>query len=87
MSDDQTDKPTTRAKRGKAETTRIAVALVLGGLLAVFALLNTNQVEVNWMLGTAETPLIIVIVVCLLLGFAAGYGLAHKGARARRRQK
>ncbi len=87
MSDAPNDKPTTRGKRSNAETTRIALALVLGGLLAVFAVLNTSQVEVNWIFGTAETPLIIVIVVCLLLGFAAGSGLAHKGARARRRQK
>ena len=91
MTDEQTGKPSTRkrsaARRSGAETTRIAVALVLGALLAVFAVLNTEQVKVDWILGSAQTPLIIVIVVCLALGFAAGYALARKGARARRRQQ
>lgn len=62
------------------------MALVLGALLAVFAVLNTGKVKVDWILGTAQTPLIIVIVVNLALGFAAGYLLALRGARARRRK-
>ena len=73
--------------RSNAEMTRIAVALVSGGLLAAFAVLNTDEVEVDWIIGTAQTPLIIVIVVSLGLGFGAGYLLARRGARARRRRQ
>lgn len=74
-------------QRGNAEKTRTAVALVLGALLAVFAVLNTGKVEVDWILGTAQTPLIIVIAVNLALGFAVGYLLARRGARTRQRKK
>ena len=90
MADQNLDKPRGGAPRGKrtgAEQTRIAVALVVGALLAVFAVLNTDKVEVNWILGTAQTPLILVIVFNLALGFAGGYLLARRGARARHRKK
>lgn len=76
-----------RPSRGNSEKTRTAVALVLGALLAVFAVLNTGRVDVNWILGTGQTPLIVVIAVNLALGFAAGYLLARRGARGRRRRK
>ena len=67
-----------------AETTRLAVALVAGGLISVFALLNTGKVEVNWIIGTVETPLIIVIVLSLAAGAALGYVLARRGAKRKR---
>ena len=87
MSDGGDDEAVTRRSgRSSAETTRLAVALVAGGLIAVFALLNTDQVEVNWILGTGQTPLILVIVVCLLIGALAGYVVARRGARAKRRR-
>jgi uncharacterized integral membrane protein len=70
--------------RSGAETTRLAVALVAGGLISVFALLNTGQVEVNWIIGTVETPLIIVIVVSLAVGGALGYAFARRGAKRKR---
>ena len=75
-----------RRKRSNAEQTRLALALVIGALLAVFAVLNTGKVEVNWILGTAQTPLILVIAVNLALGIAGGYLLARRGARTRRRK-
>jgi len=70
--------------RSGAETTRLAVALVAGALIAVFAVLNTDEVEVNWIIGTAKTPLIIVIVVSLAVGAALGYFLARRGAKRKR---
>jgi len=59
---------------------RTVAALVIGGLLAVFAVLNTGEVEVNWILGTWETPLIVVIALSIVIG--AGLGLLI--ARGRR---
>ena len=79
-----TPRPGAKPKRSGKEATRTAVALVLGGLLAVFAVLNTEEVTVDWIIGSWQTPLIIVIVVNLVLGFAAGYLVARKGARANR---
>ena len=90
MTDQNLDQHRDRAPgrpRSSADRTRTAAALMIGALLAVFAVLNTGKVDVNWILGTAQTPLIVVIVVNLALGFVAGYLLARRGARARRRQK
>jgi uncharacterized integral membrane protein len=42
--------------------------VVLAVLMTLFAVLNVKDVEVNWIFGKTETPLIIVIVVSLLVG-------------------
>lgn len=69
----------TRSRRESARTGGlIAVAVVT----TVFAVLNLKDVEVNWIFGTFETPLIIVIVVSLLVGVL----LCHF-AEARHRRK
>jgi len=41
---------------------------VLAVLMTLFAVLNLKQVEVNWIFGKSNTPLIIVIVASLLVG-------------------
>jgi uncharacterized integral membrane protein len=58
------------ARRDRARTVAV---FVLGGLAAIFAVLNFDDVEVNWLLGTWSTPLIIVIAISFLLGAALGY--------------
>jgi uncharacterized integral membrane protein len=45
------------------------LALVaLAVLMTLFAVLNVKEVEVNWIFGKSQAPLIIVIVVSLLVG-------------------
>jgi uncharacterized integral membrane protein len=73
-----------RGHRTRADQARLILAGVVGGLTVAFALLNLNRVEVNWILGTWETPLILVIAVSLLVGAAGGYAY---GRRARRSSK
>ena len=68
------------------ERARLAGGVGLGGLAIAFALLNTDEVGVNWILGTWETPLIVVIGVSFLLGGIAG-GLLSARYRRRRRRK
>jgi uncharacterized integral membrane protein len=58
---------------GSPRNTRLIAAAVLGGIVALFALLNTDEVDVNWVLGTASTPLIVVIALSFLVG--AGFGV------------
>ena len=49
------------------------IALVgLAGIGGVFAALNLDEVDVNWILGTWETPLIVVIALSMLVGAALG---------------
>jgi uncharacterized integral membrane protein len=61
---------------------RLVLAAALGGLAVAFALLNVEQVEVDWILGTWETPLIAVIVVSLLVGAVIGFTLARRRVRS-----
>ena len=43
-------------------------ALIFALLMALFAVVNVEAVQVNYMFGTAQLPLIIVIVGSTLLG-------------------
>ena len=64
-----------KKKRGgplAKENRRLVAGTILGALAAAFALLNLDKVEVNWILGSGRTPLIIVIAV----SFALGAGLS-----------
>jgi len=77
------------AGRSGPELARLLLAVAGGGLIAAFAVLNTGEVEVNWVFGSFRTPLIIVILVCLGVGLAVGLasGWRGKGAKQRRARK
>jgi uncharacterized integral membrane protein len=49
------------------------VIAVLVLLLGLFALLNTHEVNLDFIVGNADLSLIFVIVVSALIGFAVGY--------------
>ena len=63
---------TTKSSRSRKESSRLIAAAILGGLAVVFAVINRHEVKVNWLLGTWETPLIVVIGVSFLAGAAIG---------------
>lgn len=77
-SDEQ--RPPGRAAAAR-DNSRILAVAILGGLGTVFAVVNRDEVEVNWIFGSGQTPLILVIVVSLLLGFLLGTLLARRRAR------
>ena len=54
------------------EKRQIAV-IGLAGVGGVFAALNLDEVDVNWILGIWSTPLIVVIALSMLIG--AGLGI------------
>jgi uncharacterized integral membrane protein len=54
--------------RSRRETARAGGLVLLAVLTTLFAVLNVKEVEVNWIFGKTDTPLIIVIVVSLLVG-------------------
>ena len=64
------------------ENRRLLLGLLIGAVTAAFAVVNRDDVEVDWLVGTSQTPLIVVIALTFLLGALAGW-LA--GAFRRRR--
>lgn len=68
----------------RRERARLTVVLILGGLGLAFALVNLGNVKVDWIVGSAHSPLILVIAVSVLIG--AGIDRAAV-RRARKRSK
>jgi uncharacterized integral membrane protein len=62
--------------------------LILFGVLAVYAtlivLFNRNQVKVSFVFFSAEISLLVLILLCVGIGFAAGYLFDQLRARRRR---
>jgi len=73
---------TPESRRSRREQARAAALVVLSALVTLFAVLNVKDVEVNWIFGKLQTPLIVVIVVSLLVG-----GLLTHFAELRNRRK
>ena len=65
-------------ERSRRQQARLVVGLVLGGLGVAFAFLNLDEVSVNWIVGTWDTPLIVVIAVSVLVGAALGFVVARQ---------
>lgn len=62
--------------RSRRERARLAASFVLGALAVLFAVLNLDDVQVNWIIGKWDTPLIVVIALSLLVGAAIGWILS-----------
>jgi uncharacterized integral membrane protein len=72
--------PTTRSSRERA---RLAAAGILAAAVVAFAVMNLEEVSVDWGVGSAQTPLIVVIVLSFTLGALAGRLLAFRRRRRR----
>jgi uncharacterized integral membrane protein len=68
--------------RSRAATMRIVAAGLIGALLALFAVLNSQTVRVHLIVTTSHVPMVVVIVVCTGLG-AAGAWLVFRRRAAR----
>ena len=67
-----------------AATAHLVAGLILGGLGLAFALVNLRNVKVDWFVGSAHSPLILVIAVSVLIGVGIDRVAA---SRARKRSK
>lgn len=67
------------SKRGGADTPEQGRPwrLIVFGVLALYAILiilfNRKQVEVSFVFFSAEISLLVLIILCVVIGFAAGY--------------
>jgi len=52
--------------------------LVLVALGILFSVLNLDKVGVNWIIGTWQTPLIVVIAVSILVGASIGFSIGRR---------
>ena len=57
-------------------------ALLVGVVIIAFAIANNHDVKVDFLVTTANTPLVIVIVIALLLGFVLGNLVRRRTHRA-----
>ncbi|SFL79108.1 Uncharacterized integral membrane protein [Gracilibacillus orientalis] len=48
--------------------TYIILAVVFAVIIAIFAVINVDPVEVNYLFGTGHAPLILVILFSVLMG-------------------
>jgi len=69
--------------RSRGELARTSAFVVLAILITLFAILNLDEVKVNWIFGSGHAPLIIVIVISLLVGIVLAYS-AERLSRRRR---
>jgi uncharacterized integral membrane protein len=75
----QTPKP----QRTRREMARTGGWVALAVLITLFAVLNLEQVEVNWIIGSGKAPLIIVIVISLLVGIVLTHFAERRASRRR----
>ena len=70
-------------RRPTRERVRAVGPLLLAAIFIAFAVLNLNQVKVDWIVGSGHAPLIIVIVISVLVGIV----LTHFAERVGRRRR
>jgi uncharacterized integral membrane protein len=70
-------------RRSRREKARTGALVILAILATLFAVLNVEEVKVNWIFGSGRAPLIIVIVISLLVGIVLGH-FAERLTRRRR---
>jgi uncharacterized integral membrane protein len=69
-------------KKGRDLTSKTVAAVAVAILLIAFGLSNRDDVPIDWLVGTTDTPLIVVILVSAGLGALIG-GLAVKRSSRR----
>ena len=59
---------------------KMITAVLLAVLVALFAVVNSQTVTIHWIVTTSQTPLIVVIAGCGLVGFVVGWTFARRRA-------
>lgn len=70
-------------RRSRREQARTGALLLLAVLITLFAVLNLDEVKVDWIFGSGHAPLIIVIVVSLLVGVVFTHFAERRTAKRR----
>jgi len=70
-------------QRSRRERARTAALLLLAVLTTLFAVLNLDEVKVDWIVGSGKAPLIIVIAISLLVGIVLTHFAQRRAGRRR----
>jgi uncharacterized integral membrane protein len=70
------------AKESPVTAGRIVLA-VCAGLIVLFAVLNSQEVRMHWLVTTTTMPLFVGLLVFALLGLLVGYVLGRRGSDRR----
>lgn len=52
--------------------------LVLVGVVVLFAIVNSRSTKISWVVASSKAPLFVVIAICVVIGFAAGFLFAQR---------
>ncbi len=66
--------------RNRLQPHHIVIA-VCAVVLIVFAILNIDDVRVDFVVDTVDAPLVVVIAICALLGFVIGWFVGRRRHR------
>jgi uncharacterized integral membrane protein len=72
MPDDDVIRERQERRIRMGQTIRVVVALAAVSFLIVFALLNSQDVDIDYAFGEVTAPMIIVIVASAVTGFVLG---------------
>jgi uncharacterized integral membrane protein len=75
------DRPAQPQRRSTKELVRTGLAVALAIYFTLFAVLNLDDVQVDWVFGSGKAPLIIVIVISLLIGIVLTYFVERRSKR------
>jgi uncharacterized integral membrane protein len=67
--------------KGRDLASKTVAAVAVAILLIAFGLSNRNDVPIDWLVGTTDTPLIVVILVSAFLGAILGGLAVRRGSR------
>jgi uncharacterized integral membrane protein len=67
----------------KRDQARTVALVVLAVIITIFAVLNTGEVKVEWIVGSGRAPLIVVIVVSFLVGIVLTHFAERRAAKRR----
>jgi uncharacterized integral membrane protein len=71
------------SRRDRRELARTGAVVVLAVLITLFAVLNLDEVKVDWIFGSGRAPLIVVIVISLLVGILLTHFAERRSSKRR----
>lgn len=74
------DRHEPEAARDHKTRAKIVAVAILATALTLFAVLNSQTVEVHFIFTTARLPMIVVIALCAAIGVAVGWLIARRRA-------